>query len=355
MNRVFILVTTVLFMTSCTVKKYYNEWVEDNGHYYYYNESGSMVKNDIIEVGNEKYYFDNSGKMLTGWQKNKNGETLYFLSDGRMVKGWNLIDDNYYYFNNDGIMQKGWIESDGRWYYCKKNGKMAKSEWTEDGFYVDDNGIMRKGLGNGYASCVMVTEDNSFNNDFEEIEFGGEAYFYFLRKNDNNDEGIIIETTLPNGNTSKKEHNWEKNYRMYFTSFNNCNISGELRVRIFDKDYVLLSENSVKIKNNSSQMHIGSNVDTGSSSIKSRIKNTSFNDDQIKLLLEEIIEYKAEIDNTSDRYLKQVYWDKIFNTRKVLADRLNLFRMYMNMGNDEFASDVRLAENFLKELGLKSN
>ena len=203
MKKIIFCIVIILLMTSCTAEKHYNEWVKIDDNYYYYDENGSKIKDTIKKIDDEMYYFDNSGKMKTGWQKNKSKEDVYFLSDGKMAKGWNFINDEWYCFDNDGVMKTGWVENNGVWYYCKDDGAMLKGGWTTDGYYVDSNGIMQKGTGNGYVSSVTNAEDNSFDIDLNEVEYGSTLYFNFMRKYSDYDENIIIEKIQPNGNVSK--------------------------------------------------------------------------------------------------------------------------------------------------------
>lgn len=66
------------------VNKYaYNEWLMDNGNWYY--------------IGND-------GVMKTGWQQ---------------IKGY------WYYLDHSGVMQTGWMKDNDKWYFLLPNGAMA--------------------------------------------------------------------------------------------------------------------------------------------------------------------------------------------------------------------------------------
>ena len=337
-------------MTSCTAEKHYNEWVKIDDNYYYYDENGSKIKDTIKKIDDEMYYFDNSGKMKTGWQKNKSKEDVYFLSDGKMAKGWNFINDEWYCFDNDGVMKTGWVENNGVWYYCKDDGAMLKGGWTTDGYYVDSNGIMQKGTGNGYVSSVTNAEDNSFDIDLNEVEYGSTLYFNFMRKYSDYDENIIIEKIQPNGNVSKESFKWTGNHNIFYTSFKNCNIAGNWIERIYDEGNNLLAENSVIVKQNPNK-YSGSN-NSNRIPIKTRIENAKFENEQIKNWLLKIIE-------DSEYYTKNgigsVYKRDILPTyEENLLQAIRLSITYANMGDDDYINDVKLAKEFTKELGLNT-
>ena len=83
----------------------YNEWVEDNGKYYYLN---------------------NDGYVTTGWQQ---------------------IDGQWYYMDATGAMQTGWLKDDsGKWYYLYPSGVMAVST-VIDGRTIGADGVWTPGEG----------------------------------------------------------------------------------------------------------------------------------------------------------------------------------------------------------------
>jgi len=113
---------------------------------YYVDANGIMVTNKWLKLvpsysynGEEKwFYFGNSGKIVKdGWKK-LDGRSYYFDSDGVMQTGW--TEDGLYYLGSDGAMKTGWryLEApdssydngygpesgDGSyWYYFASNGK----------------------------------------------------------------------------------------------------------------------------------------------------------------------------------------------------------------------------------------
>ena len=76
----------------------YNEWIEDNGKWYY--------------IGN----------------------------DGFMKTGWQLIGGQWYYLDSAGVRQSGWIKYNDQWYFLYPNGVMAVNT-VIDGRQIGADGI----------------------------------------------------------------------------------------------------------------------------------------------------------------------------------------------------------------------
>lgn len=115
-----------------TVEKYWYYFGKDgkaiksklqkiNDSWYYFNEDGQM-QTGIVELDGETYYFGDSadGTMKTGWiqledhdgSPDSDHSWYYFDNNGRMVK--NQIDrkiGEHYYTFEDGRMQTGWYNT----------------------------------------------------------------------------------------------------------------------------------------------------------------------------------------------------------------------------------------------------
>lgn len=76
-----------------------NEWLEENGRYYYF-QGFNMVSSAWIETNGERYYVTNSGAMATS----------------------------------------RWIHYQGKDYYVDETGKMLKNQWVGQ-YWVDENGV----------------------------------------------------------------------------------------------------------------------------------------------------------------------------------------------------------------------
>ena len=92
----------------------------------------NLERNFTDSNGEEKtvvdmYYFDYYENMVTGWYVATNGDVYFLNTDdrelGRMARGWTKIGNDYYYFNQSGVLQRNMI--------------------TEEGFYVDENGVWK--------------------------------------------------------------------------------------------------------------------------------------------------------------------------------------------------------------------
>lgn len=79
-----------------------------------------------------------------GWQAHDSG-WVYEKEEGTIAsQEW--IQDNgiWYYLNEVGTMRTGWLQDAGYWYYLKADGSMAHQEWIEDNgvrYYLEESGI----------------------------------------------------------------------------------------------------------------------------------------------------------------------------------------------------------------------
>lgn len=160
----FIVISIIL--CSCE-QKHYNEWVEKQGSYYYYNEKGEMIKGTDYFISTDRYFFDKNGKMLTDWYySDKRGTYVYLGNDGKARKGWQLINEKWYYFGKtSGFMETDWQKIDGEWYYFdKKNGDLKTSTFIDDTYLVDENGKMiHSGWFNINGQMLYFENDGKIN------------------------------------------------------------------------------------------------------------------------------------------------------------------------------------------------
>lgn len=107
----------------------YNVWRQGaDGYWRYVDGSGYMAVNAWVD--DDQYYVDGSGIMVAGkWLQvaNSNSEKgydwYYFTQTGKVVREkWEKIDNKWYYFGDTGAMETGWILDD--MYYCDENGVM---------------------------------------------------------------------------------------------------------------------------------------------------------------------------------------------------------------------------------------
>ncbi|MDO4730991.1 MAG: hypothetical protein Q4B14_02545, partial [Clostridia bacterium] len=99
-------------------------WVEENGNWYYTDDSGDRVTGKQTIDGKD-YYFDETGLMQTDWIFD-NG-WYYANSDGALQKGWlkttdgNAVEGGCWYKldSETGLLQTGWIYWNNYWYYLR--------------------------------------------------------------------------------------------------------------------------------------------------------------------------------------------------------------------------------------------
>jgi len=106
-------------------------WTENEGNWYYSNDSGEM-KTGWINDNGAWYYLNNSGEMKTGWI-NDNDTWYYLNNSGEMKTGWVNDNGKWYYTNNLGEMKTGWINDNGTWYFSDISGSMQTGVVQVDG------------------------------------------------------------------------------------------------------------------------------------------------------------------------------------------------------------------------------
>ena len=112
-------------------------WTQNDGAWYYLNNSGSLARGWIQDNDNW-YYLNDDGTMATGWLKDK--DVWYYLKEnGAMATGWIQDDGAWYYLNGNGSMATGWYQVGDKWYYSDSSGALAVNT-TIDGYRVNEKG-----------------------------------------------------------------------------------------------------------------------------------------------------------------------------------------------------------------------
>ena len=121
-------------------------WTEENGVWYYLEDSGEKHTGWLSLSGKWYYLEPETGAMVTGWQE-IDGEWYYFAGSGRMFTGWQEIGGKWYYFRASGKMQTGWLSLSGSWYYLRESGAM-QTGWAQIGgawYFFAGSGRMQTG------------------------------------------------------------------------------------------------------------------------------------------------------------------------------------------------------------------
>ncbi|MDO4266252.1 MAG: hypothetical protein Q4C63_07340 [Eubacteriales bacterium] len=152
-------------------------WTEENGNWYYYENSGSMATDS--------------------WKRSEAGNLFYLGSDGTMQKDSVLeADGNYYYVNGDGVMVVNcWLKVDPSvigedgdedvYMYFGSNGRAyKKSDSSNEAFSKRTiNGKTYAFNENGRMLTGFVTEEGEMISDDTEDPFT-EAMYYFGESDD---------------------------------------------------------------------------------------------------------------------------------------------------------------------------
>ncbi|WP_240528059.1 YHYH domain-containing protein [Bacillus cereus] len=149
---------------------YHKKWKQENGKWYYYDQSGTKAKG-WQQISGVWYYFNGSGVMQTGWQQ-ISGIWYYMNGSGAMQKGWQQIGGTWYYMNGSGAMQKGWQQIGGVWYYMNGSGAM-QTGWQAIGgkwYYMNGSGAMQTGWIQENGKWYYLESNGAWNPNAVRVE-----------------------------------------------------------------------------------------------------------------------------------------------------------------------------------------
>ena len=118
-------------------------WTQQNGNWYYMDQSGTALKAQMKTINFQKYCFDENGAMLhdVWYYDNSDNKWYYMGSDGTAVKGWANIESEWYYFLTGGTMvADGWRTIDNKKYYFGESGVMKRNGYVGEK-YLDSSGM----------------------------------------------------------------------------------------------------------------------------------------------------------------------------------------------------------------------
>ena len=115
---------------------YKNQWVLENGRWYYYGADG-YSKTGWFQVGDKWYYVTKGANELA-------------------IGRWMEINNEWYYFDASGAMvANNWVLSNGNWYWMQGSGSMARNTEINVGgrrYMLDPSGVV--------LSDTMIYKDN---------------------------------------------------------------------------------------------------------------------------------------------------------------------------------------------------
>ena len=180
-----------------------NQWVRIDGKWYYYDESGQILKNDWakdskgwcwlgsdgkqaenkwIRSNGAWYYIDGNGHRIeNGWAKDSGG-WCWLGSDGKQVENkWIRSSGAWYYIDGNGHrIENGWAKDSGGWCWLGSDGKQVENKWIRTGgawYYIDGNGHR---VENGWAKdskgwCWLGSDGKQVENKW--IRSSGAWYY----------------------------------------------------------------------------------------------------------------------------------------------------------------------------------
>ena len=149
MRRRFAVAAAALALSvALTVPAYAGTWKYVNDQWKYQKGTNKFAYNEWIKDNGKYYYIGNDGIMKTGWQQ---------------------IDGQWYYLDQTGAMQIGWLKSDdGKWYFLYPNGAMAVNT-VIDGRTIGEDGVWVPNEGDTEPANSMDLENGYLVQNLEGI------------------------------------------------------------------------------------------------------------------------------------------------------------------------------------------
>ncbi|MEO2078179.1 MAG: hypothetical protein ABGX20_22855 [Bacillus sp. (in: firmicutes)] len=143
-------------------------WVQDSdSKWYFLNQYGAMHTGWVRDANYKWYYLNPRGAMETGWLQQ--GKLWYYLDQtGGMVTGWKWINNNWYYLGEYGNATTGWKLIKGSWYYFDSNSRMVKNNNAGD-YFLTESGKMAT-VGNAANSAVAKILENQFDLGLSQVK-----------------------------------------------------------------------------------------------------------------------------------------------------------------------------------------
>ena len=118
-KRLAMTLTALALSVIMAVPAYAGTWKYVNDQWKYQRGANKFAYNEWVKDNGNWYYLDKDGYMKTGWQQ---------------------INGIWYYMDQSGVMQNGWFKDNDKWYFLLPNGAMAVNT-TIDGRQLGQDGV----------------------------------------------------------------------------------------------------------------------------------------------------------------------------------------------------------------------
>ena len=208
------------FIFVCSTNVFCRGWVNDGVDWTYLDGNNNMVTEEIQSSGENQYYLDGEGYMVRDYLlEDYNGHTYYFNDEGVMVKNTWVAVDPYQVVNGMDVLPSIYL------YYFGANGKAYKAgegtgyvRKTIDGkkYLFNENGQMLSG---------WISEDGEMFNEFETTDdpFIGNVYYAGDETDGELREGWLA---FEDGSTDDRYYNKAVIW-FYFSPNNNKKFTGD--------------------------------------------------------------------------------------------------------------------------------
>ena len=129
-----------------------DEWVYDNGYWYYCSGGGNIFADTTAKIKGVCYYFDINGRMCnSGWVRDSRGNWYWAAANGSLFTG---LDSSGYVFSSSGrLVVDNITKINNVWYVTDINGKKIGSFSNEGWNQVGNNWYLVKTYDDEYDSA----------------------------------------------------------------------------------------------------------------------------------------------------------------------------------------------------------
>lgn len=268
-KKAAVTITALVLSVFMAVPAFAGTWKQVDGKWRYQRGANKFVYNDWVEDNGSYYYMGNDGNMMTGWLQ---------------------IGSQWYYLDTAGILQTGWIKDNDKWYYLLPDGAMAVNT-TIDGRWIGADGVWAPAEGEAEPSNITDLTTAYLVQNQEGISYKG-YNIITSGKNASGDRWSNAIRLKGKGSYVKYDTNGE--YRLLSgTLAPSSQFSSGIMARITvygDNDVVLYT--SPDIHYNEKNVHFGADV-SGQNQIRVEVSLVTDNEwDEPIILIDKLALYK---------------------------------------------------------------